>query len=235
MKTLIVLAAFFLPFGSVAKASECSQKEELKKLKKSFRSYQPARPVQVGATGSQSSDMGAHSSNASAGGNAAGACAAKFTEFEGKFKKLKDKLSDPSCEEEKNEAEKLERSANAKGAECAAAGGAMNKQEEKSSDNEKKMGEEKKGGDSGKPPEMPQIPPKKEEKKEDLAAKERERQAKIAECKARVNNALEIKKRNCEVEFNFNPTYPVAGMKQKQDECKQASIFESQAEVAECE
>jgi|GEM_PF-4918273 len=237
MKTFIFAALFAGATGASAFGAGCpksSEKEQLNKTKKEFNAYQPPAPAQGGATGNQSGDMGSSRQNAGNAGAAAAACAAKLHEFEKKFSNLKDEFSDPECSKEKDEAEKLEQNAAAKAAQCEAAGAAANKQENKNKDNEKKMGDDKKGGD-GKAPEMPKLPEKKEEKKEDLVAKERERQAKIKECKARVNNALEIKKRNCEAQFPYNPAYPVANMKQQQDECKQTLIFANQSEVASCE
>lgn len=232
MKTFIFTAFFAWFAGPVALAASCpksSEKNQLNNTRDQLKAYKPPAPAQGGATGNQSGDMGVGKKNAGNAAGAAAACANTLHGFEKKFKDLKEKFEDPNCSEEKEEAEKLEQAAGAKAAECEAAGAAANKQEDKNKDNEKKM-----GGD-GKAPEMPKPPEKKEEKKEDPAAKERERQAKIKECKARVNNALEIKKRNCESQFPYNPAYPVANMKQQQDECKQTMIFANQSEVAQCD
>lgn len=245
MKTLILAMLFSLGIATLAVAEECPKAEELKELekeRKAFKAYKPPKPGQARTGGRQSGAMGTHRGNTNAAGNAAAACAGKLREFGGKFKKLKENLEDPACEKEKDKAKELEEAAEAKAMQCELAGGALAKQEDKSKGNEKDMaggkgaeggekkGDEKKdgeGGGGGAPPPMPQPPPP---KKDDSKEKEK----KYKECKARAANTLEINKKNCELQFPYNPAMPVADQLTRQQDCKQSKIFSHQMELAEC-
>ncbi len=230
MKTIIGAVVFLFALSAVeATAADCpktKQKNELEKQEELFNAYTPPKPAQSSGAGAQNQNMSQAQGNANEAKKVATECANKLREFEKKFKNLKKELPAEECEEENKKAGNLEKSAGAKAAQCEAAGGESGKQGDKNKDNEKKMGE-------GKAPEPPKPPEKKEEKKEDPAAKEKERQRKIKECKDRANNTKEIKSRNC---VNDNGgVLAVQQLKQKQDECKQSLIFENQADIAKCE
>ena len=137
------------------------------------------------------------------------------------------------CENEVTRADKFAKEARRRAGECDKAKAALDKQQATSSGNENKMGQQNaaedkpaaSGGDSGGgggAPQMPQPPPP-----NDSAAKAKE-------CKAMVTSNLAVNQKNCESKFPFDPAHPVDGQKQKQDECKQNEIFNSQSETAKC-
>lgn len=246
MKTVFLGTVTALLLSTAAfGAAECPvTSEKANNLRDRGTSYKAPTPPTSSAGSGQANPQGTAQANANAGIAAANQCLSQGgkikSDIEKELEKTKGKTECSSQEE------KLKEGKNAIDgtlSQCQATLSQLQNQAGKTGDNKDKMGggDQKKDGKGddkgggGGAPQMPQPPPKKEEKKEDLAAKERERQAKIKECKARVQNALEIKQKNCEYKYPYNEAMPIADQKQKQDECKQTEIFASQAETSKCE
>lgn len=237
MKTaaLGTFTALFLAAGAFA--AECPvTSEKASNLRNRGTSYKAPTPPTSSAGTGQANPQGTAQANANAGIAAASTCLTQGgkikSDIERELEKAKGK---PECSSQEEQLNQGKTAIEGTLAQCQATKAQLEGQAGKAGDNKDKMGKGDDKGGGGGAPQMPQIPPKKEEKKEDLLAKERERQAKIKECKARVQNALEIKQRNCEYKYPYNEAMPIADQKQKQDECKQTEIFASQAETSKCE
>jgi hypothetical protein len=242
-RPIYAIALGMLLHGGGAFANECPvTQQRANRLRDDAKNYHSPRPATSSAVSGQSGSQGTANTNANSGIAAANRCiqeaGAIKNEIETELRQAKD---NPSCSSQEKALTNGKESIQGKLSTCESTLGQLQDQAGKTGDNKDKLGGDDKKkdgkgeGGGGSPPQMPQIPPKKEEKKEDLLAKEKARQAKIKECRARVENALEIKKRNCEYKFPFNPATPVAGQKDKQEDCKQTEIFAAQSDLAQCE
>lgn len=242
-RPIYAIALGIVLHGGVAFANECPvTQKRAENLRDKAKNYHSPRPATSSAVSGQSNSQGTANANANSGIAAANRCiqeaGAIKSEIESELEQAK---GNSECKSQEKALNAGKENIQGKLSTCESTLSQLQNQAGKTGDNKDKLGGDDKKkdgkgeGGGGSPPQMPQIPPKKEEKKEDLLAKEKERQAKIKECRARVENALEIKKRNCEYKFPFNAAYPVAGQKDKQEDCKQTEIFASQSELAQCE
>lgn len=258
----IILAGILLGFTGMPvlqAAEECPvSKDEANHQKEVADLYQAPAPATTSKGTGQANPQGNAQANANSGINAANKCLADTAVIQKQTEKLLKKTKGKSeCSSQEEQLNKAKKKTKGDTATCEKALSALQGQSRKTGDNKDKMGggddkdkaggggggdakkddkkEEKGEGGGGGMPQMPQMPQKKEEKKEDPVAKEKARQARIKECKARVETALELKKRDCKNKFPYIETSPVPDQKRKQEECIQTQIFASQAETAQCD
>ncbi len=248
MKIFILSALFLTAIAPAFGEDTCSERDKLKELQTKVSAYKPALPAQSSGVDEQSGKMGTHGDNMGAAIAATDACAKTQTGFAGEFDKLKKKMDGKDeCQEELKDAKRGAASARKEAAKCKKAGSAASEKGDTSKDNASKMGpadtkkaddkKDAKGG--GSPPSMPTppSPPKKDDQKKepDYAALEKDRETKVATCKATATTTHAANLKNCEANNYVVPGMPVATVQENQDKCKADENNQYPLETAKCD